>query len=145
MLPMLNDKGNYKRLGNVHRKINTNCILHHTLNRFSDSFWSHCIAGCDLPNYGENCSQVCECGPGVDRCDSISGCVCLSGWTGKSCDLDIDECQENPNVCGTQRICVNNEGSYRCVCGEGLQLVDITCEGVCFLSDAFPLKNLAHH
>lgn len=37
MLPMLNDKGNYNRLGNVHRKINTNCILHHTLNRFNDS------------------------------------------------------------------------------------------------------------
>lgn len=75
---------------------------------------------------------MCECGPGVDRCDSVIGCVCLSGWTGKSCDVDIDECQENPNICGIQRICANNEGSYGCVCGEGLKLVDTTCEGVFF-------------
>lgn len=76
--------------------MNTNSVLQHILRDLMMMFWSHCIAGCNLPNYGVNCSQVCECGPGVDRCDSVSGCVCLSGWTGKSCDVDIDECQENP-------------------------------------------------
>lgn len=75
-------------------------------------FWLYCIVGCNLLNYGVNCSQVCECGLGVDRCDFVSGCVCLLGWIGKSCDVDIDECQENFNICGIQRICVNNEGFY---------------------------------
>lgn len=87
------------------------------------------VTGCELPNYGVNCSQVCECGAGVDRCDSVSGCVCLSGWTGNSCDVDIDECQENPNICGTKMVCVNKEGSYRCDCGKGLQRVENSCEG----------------
>lgn len=90
------------------------------------------VTGCELPNYGVNCSQVCECGAGVDRCDSVSGCVCLSGWTGKSCDVDIDECQENPNICGIKMVCVNKEGSYRCDCGKGLQRVENSCEGNLF-------------
>ena len=88
-----------------------------------------CLPGCELPNYGVNCSQECKCGPGVDRCDPVSGCVCQSGWTGNNCDTDIDECQENPTVCGNAMICNNTEGSYRCNCQKGFQLLDGKCQG----------------
>lgn len=32
--------------------------------------------------------------------------------------LDIDECKENPNVCGAGE-CVNTLGSFHCRCEEG--------------------------
>ena len=87
------------------------------------------LTGCELPYYGVNCSQECKCGPGVDRCDPVSGCVCQSGWTRNNCDTDIDECQENPIICGDAMICHNTEGSYRCDCQNGFQLLDEKCQG----------------
>lgn len=86
--------------------------------------------GCELPNYGQNCSKVCECGPGGDKCDVAVGCVCLSGWTGEKCDVDIDECTTDPFICGSNQICQNLEGSYSCSCGDGFALVDNKCEDI---------------
>lgn len=88
-----------------------------------------CWTGCEPPNYGNNCSKVCECGPGGDRCDVVSGCVCLSGWTGENCDEDVDECTTDPFICGSNRICKNLEGTYSCSCENGFQLVADKCEG----------------
>ncbi|XP_061188887.1 uncharacterized protein LOC133197060 [Saccostrea echinata] len=85
---------------------------------------------CVLPMYGENCSQVCECGPGVDRCDPVSGCVCLSGWTGVKCDEDIDECSIDPFICGSNRVCQNLEGSYSCICEKGFKKGNEKCEDI---------------
>ncbi|XP_055997526.1 fibrillin-2-like isoform X2 [Ostrea edulis] len=91
---------------------------------------------CDLPNYGENCSQVCECGPGVKRCDPVSGCICLPGWTEKNCSVDIDECQLNPSICGSNKLCHNTEGSYRCDCLQGFKLIEDKCEDIDECDDA---------
>ncbi|XP_055997522.1 uncharacterized protein LOC125648181 [Ostrea edulis] len=91
---------------------------------------------CDLPNYGENCSQVCECGPGVKRCDPVSGCICLPGWTEKNCSVDIDECQLNPSICGSNKLCHNTEGSYKCDCLQGFKLIDDKCEDIDECNDA---------
>lgn len=53
---------------------------------------------CEEQNFGENCSQICTCGQGMDRCDPVSGCVCKSGWTGLNCMVDINECENETFV-----------------------------------------------
>ena len=85
---------------------------------------------CELPNYGENCNLTCQCGPGAVACDIVSGCVCRTGWIGRNCDQDINECVVNPVVCGLSKLCVNTEGSYECVCPEGFHSVGEKCEGI---------------
>nr|XP_022323001.1 fibrillin-1-like isoform X2 [Crassostrea virginica] len=87
-------------------------------------------SGCIPPNYGDNCSQVCDCGPGVDRCDPVSGCVCLSGWMGDRCDQDVNECTENPAICGTDKICQNLQGSHRCDCRSGFEKIGEDCKDI---------------
>ncbi|XP_062609556.1 uncharacterized protein LOC134271356 [Saccostrea cucullata] len=90
---------------------------------------------CEIPSCGENCSKLCECGSGGDRCDPVSGCVCLSGWTGVKCDKDIDECLVDPFICGSDRVCQNLEGSYSCICGEGFDINGDKCEDTDECSD----------
>ncbi|XP_067637731.1 protein crumbs isoform X2 [Eurosta solidaginis] len=45
-------------------------------------------------------------------------CTCPSGWTGRTCTKDVDECALDPNICGNG-ICKNEEGSYKCYCTPG--------------------------
>lgn len=35
--------------------------------------------------------------------------------------LDIDECAENPRICGAHSICNNHPGTFRCECVDGFQ------------------------
>lgn len=43
---------------------------------------------------------------------------------------DIDECTEQPSVCGSHAICNNHPGTFRCECVEGYQFSDQgTCVG----------------
>ena len=58
--------------------------------------------------------------------------MCDEGWRGENCDQDIDECQENPDVCNdTMKECVNGDGFYSCVCAEGfVTSANGICEGV---------------
>ncbi|KAL3837565.1 hypothetical protein ACJMK2_022913 [Sinanodonta woodiana] len=86
---------------------------------------------CTPPHYGENCSSTCACGRGATRCDPLSGCVCESGWTGTTCDLDVDECSQNPNICNsTLKTCLNTIGSYTCNCVPGYQNITNTCTDI---------------
>lgn len=34
---------------------------------------------------------------------------------------DIDECSENPQICGSHAICNNQPGTFRCECEDGYQ------------------------
>ncbi|KAK3103621.1 hypothetical protein FSP39_020595 [Pinctada imbricata] len=73
---------------------------------------------CDQFHYGTNCAQTCNCGVGADHCDSVSGCVCRSGWLGDKCDTDIDECSSS--VCTDPNAqCINSPGTYHCLCKDG--------------------------
>ncbi|XP_058033879.1 thrombomodulin [Ahaetulla prasina] len=98
------------------------------------SCWSPCAT--------LGCQQHCE--PQGD-----SGvCMCFEGYEldsdGKSC-LDIDDCQATPAVC--EQECINIQGSYKCDCRQGYDLVkgkcllekwecfDLTCEHDCNLVD----------
>jgi len=44
-------------------------------------------------------------------------CVCSAGFTGFSCEADINECLTNP--CLNNATCVNTLGSYWCSCATG--------------------------
>uniref|UniRef100_H2YFF2 Uncharacterized protein n=1 Tax=Ciona savignyi TaxID=51511 RepID=H2YFF2_CIOSA len=39
---------------------------------------------------------------------------------------DVNEC-DRPNICGSNKRCVNTPGSYRCICNQGYSLVDGQC------------------
>lgn len=58
------------------------------------------------------CKGPCRAG-GPKECHE-----CNRGWKnieGKGC-FDIDECLESENSCPANHFCVNNEGSYSCLC-----------------------------
>ena len=64
-----------------------------------------------------------ECIPGF----TLEGdsCVCPSGYeqNGVSCD-DVNECADDPDICGSNSICGNLDGSYHCSCEDGYESVD---------------------
>ncbi|XP_070771837.1 nidogen-1 [Enoplosus armatus] len=49
-------------------------------------------------------------------------CQCAAGFNGdgRTC-YDIDECRENPQICGSHAICNNQPGTFRCECEDGYQ------------------------
>nr|XP_022296650.1 mucin-like protein [Crassostrea virginica] len=85
---------------------------------------------CESPYYGRNCNLTCQCGPGAVTCDIVSGCVCRAGWRGRDCDQDMNECIIDPVVCGLSKLCVNTEGSYKCVCPEGFHSIGEECKDI---------------
>ncbi|OTF74074.1 hypothetical protein BLA29_010772, partial [Euroglyphus maynei] len=73
-----------------------------------------------------NCSIHNSC-PSNQECVFINGntyegiCICPRGFQlslDGSCK-DIDECQQNQNICGSGAICTNLIGSYKCSCPFG--------------------------
>ncbi|BFZ22776.1 hypothetical protein BsWGS_25813 [Bradybaena similaris] len=76
---------------------------------------------CDDGYYGDSCLQRCKCGRN-SLCDKVNGsCYCSPGWTGTSCDVDIDECQQGTHQCSpnNHERCVNTDGGYECSCERG--------------------------
>lgn len=89
---------------------------------------------CDVFHYGLNCANDCNCGVGAARCDSVTGCVCESGWTGEKCDVDKDECATFPCT-GNNELCTNTPGSYVCACDSGYDRDrNGACQGESFLA-----------
>ena len=43
-------------------------------------------------------------------------CKCKAGTTGPNCDVNINECLENPCVNG---VCIDNLNGYKCECEQG--------------------------
>ncbi|XP_015235084.1 PREDICTED: nidogen-1 [Cyprinodon variegatus] len=62
-------------------------------------------------------NAVCRPGQGNDFT-----CQCASGFNGdgRTC-FDIDECRENPGICGPNSVCNNQPGTFRCECEDGYQ------------------------
>ncbi|WAR22475.1 FBN1-like protein, partial [Mya arenaria] len=99
---------------------------------FSGGFECTCLVGyrleeisscseCKIPYYGHDCNNTCDCtGRGAKECNPVRGCVCEAGWTGSTCDDDINECDVDPDICAdVRKYCTNTAGSYTCNCING--------------------------
>ena len=51
-------------------------------------------------------------------------CTCVGGYSGKECNVDINECASNPCTNGGQ--CVDHINAYSCSCRPGF--TGINCE-----------------
>ncbi|XP_029980966.1 protein HEG [Sphaeramia orbicularis] len=49
-------------------------------------------------------------------------CHCQQAWTGKTCNEDVNECEQDPCPVGSR--CVNTRGSFSCECPLGFDLED---------------------
>ena len=52
-------------------------------------------------------------------------CLCKDGFRetpGSNSCSDIDECSQNPSICGSNSICVNTYGTYKCRCQHGFKM-----------------------
>ena len=58
--------------------------------------------------------------------------------------VDVNECDETPNVCGANSTCTNTRGSFTCTCETGFEMVDGSCVGNLFLLLHFNMKDLFH-
>ncbi|XP_022237985.1 protein kinase C-binding protein NELL2-like isoform X2 [Limulus polyphemus] len=69
------------------------------------------------------CNQTCLNG---GQCVATGICSCRHGYTGPTCELDIDECQMEIHQCHANSECVNMLGWYYCHCRPGYknQLTD---------------------
>ncbi|KTF89192.1 hypothetical protein cypCar_00036459, partial [Cyprinus carpio] len=107
---------------------------HHGTVRCEDKkgeFQCHCFTGWS----GVRCEKdVDECsranGECEHHCNNTMGgyrCSCRHGYTlsGHHTCLDVDECVETPDVCGSAR-CSNLDGSFECLCEEGFVYDNIT-------------------
>ncbi|KAK4337150.1 hypothetical protein RND71_043368 [Anisodus tanguticus] len=76
-------------------------------------------------NQGLFCSELIECSNSSPcqngaRCVSSHGksqCVCVNGYTGPDCSINIDDCASNP--CSAGSICHDRIGSFFCECSKG--------------------------
>uniref|UniRef100_A0A8C7IXR3 Nephronectin n=1 Tax=Oncorhynchus kisutch TaxID=8019 RepID=A0A8C7IXR3_ONCKI len=75
--------------------------------------WGHCQP---------LCQQECKHG----ECVGPDKCTCHPGYTGKTCNQDLNECGLKPRPC--KHRCMNTQGSYKCYCLNGYMLQpDGTC------------------
>ncbi|XP_048223657.1 nidogen-1 [Perognathus longimembris pacificus] len=79
---------------------------------------------CYIGTHGCDANAACRPGPGTQY-----ACECSVGFRGdgKTCS-DVDECAEQPSVCGSHQVCNNHPGTFRCECVEGYSFSDAgTC------------------
>ncbi|NWS71285.1 EGFL6 protein, partial [Crotophaga sulcirostris] len=69
---------------------------------------------------------VCGHGCKYGECTGPNKCKCFPGFTGKTCNQDLNECGLKPRPC--EHRCMNTHGSYKCYCLNGYMLMpDGTC------------------
>uniref|UniRef100_A0A3B5MCE9 Nephronectin a n=1 Tax=Xiphophorus couchianus TaxID=32473 RepID=A0A3B5MCE9_9TELE len=76
-----------------------------------------------------DCQQGCKHGD----CVEPDKCKCHPGYTGKTCNQDLNECGVKPRPC--KHRCMNTAGSFKCFCLDGFALQpDGSCRNVrtCF-------------
>ncbi|XP_055505149.1 protein kinase C-binding protein NELL1-like [Leucoraja erinacea] len=74
-----------------------------------------------------NCEAFCEGGcRNGGTCVAPEVCVCPPGFTGSTCQTDIDECATGLHSCWNDSVCINLEGGFDCRCPLGER-----CPGDC--------------
>ncbi|XP_076603795.1 epidermal growth factor-like protein 6 isoform X1 [Chaetodon auriga] len=63
------------------------------------------------------CEAQCEHGCKHGECVGPNKCKCFPGYTGKTCNQDLNECGLKPRPC--EHRCMNSYGSYKCYCLNG--------------------------
>ncbi|XP_055847074.1 cubilin homolog [Episyrphus balteatus] len=70
-----------------------------------------------------NCESIpCKNGGTCYNLYEDFNCECPNAWTGKTCETDVDECQNfngTDSGCQNNGVCINLPGSYRCNCTNG--------------------------
>ncbi|XP_059397291.1 nephronectin [Carassius carassius] len=70
------------------------------------------------------CRPMCESGCKHGECFGPDQCRCHPGYTGKTCNQDVNECAFRP----CKYRCMNTPGSYKCYCLNGyMMMADGTC------------------
>uniref|UniRef100_A0A671QAL6 Growth arrest-specific 6 n=1 Tax=Sinocyclocheilus anshuiensis TaxID=1608454 RepID=A0A671QAL6_9TELE len=119
---------------NIPDQCSPNPCNHYGMVRCEDKkgeFQCHCFMGWS----GVRCEKdVDECSRGNGGCEHDCNntmgsyrCSCRHGYrlSGHHKCLDVDECVETPDVCGSAH-CSNLNGSYDCLCEEGFVYDNIT-------------------
>ncbi|XP_068560934.1 epidermal growth factor-like protein 6 [Cebidichthys violaceus] len=63
------------------------------------------------------CEAQCDHGCKHGECVGPNKCKCFPGYTGKTCNQDLNECGLKPRPC--EHRCMNTFGSYKCYCLNG--------------------------
>uniref|UniRef100_A0A6Q2YJ60 Nephronectin a n=1 Tax=Esox lucius TaxID=8010 RepID=A0A6Q2YJ60_ESOLU len=94
--------------------------------------WGHCqpdiFALTHMVVGGIRCPPQALCQRGCKHGDCVGPdkCKCHPGFTGKTCNQDLNECGLKPRPC--KHRCMNTYGSYKCYCLNGYMLMpDGTC------------------
>ncbi|XP_066535069.1 nephronectin a isoform X5 [Hoplias malabaricus] len=92
--------------------------------------WGHCQPLYVLTHraIGIKCQAQALCQHGCKHGDCVgpNKCKCHPGFTGKTCNQDLNECGLKPRPC--KHRCMNTYGSYKCYCLNGYMLLpDGTC------------------
>ncbi|KAL4618193.1 nephronectin-like isoform X1 [Arapaima gigas] len=84
-----------------------------------------CCWGWTRRSWG-HCQPLCQHGCKYGECVGPNKCRCLPGYTGKTCNQDLNECGLKPRPC--KHRCMNAFGSYKCYCLNGYATMpDGTC------------------
>ncbi|XP_056287696.1 epidermal growth factor-like protein 6 isoform X1 [Pseudoliparis swirei] len=68
-------------------------------------------------NIKGQCEAQCDHGCKHGECVGPNKCKCFPGYTGKTCNQDLNECGLKPRPC--EHRCMNTYGSYKCYCLNG--------------------------
>ena len=94
-------------------------------------------------------AQPCANGGTCSDLDGDYACACVSGWKGKDCDVDVDECTEGAtaNSCQNGAVCTTpNHNDYECACVSGWEGKDCDIDtDECAASPCVPERRRLHH
>ena len=66
----------------------------------------------------------------ITRCRSLRRditytCQCVVGYTGSTCEVDIDDCEST--TCPSSSMCVDGVNTFECICLPGFEDLDNDC------------------
>lgn len=109
---------------NISRLATRNVVSHRLVTRYFDRDVYYCCNGwtrkddtqpsCNIPI----CSIGCQNG---GKCIGPNQCSCPSGFSGKFCQIDNNECAD-PSVNKCEQVCINKIGGFSCACKPGFKL-----------------------